>query len=117
MTTETIDLTAARLKQDFLQVSSEGRLGGSSVLGDLADLAFECCSSTDNNRAVVAVALTALFSHYSEIRSETAVTDEDNFVGRCQQLISDAINFIISGGSERTAVEIAALLARSLSHR
>ena len=116
MTTKPIGLAAARLKQEFTKVVFEGRLGGSSVLSDLAEFAFECCNTDDNNKATVAVALTALLSHYSEIRSETAVTDDDNFVGRCQQLISDAINFLISGGSERTAVEIAAHLARSLSH-
>jgi hypothetical protein len=114
MTTKTTELWPARLRREFKKVSSEGRLGGSSVLSDLADLAFECCFSTDNNKAAVAVALMALFKHYSDLRTEAVVVGDD-FTQNHSQLISDAIDFINKGGSEKTEIEIAAHLARSLS--
>lgn len=109
------NLAAARLKQEFVQITESGTLGGASVLAGLAQLALACCSSRDDNISAVAVALFAICHGYSEARWQRPVDGDEQteFYKRCHQPISDAVEFIQTGGTSDDAVRIAAQLARA----
>ena len=112
----TIELAAARLKAKFVDATRSGRLGGAQVLGELASLASECCSASDDARACVAIALWTVLGFYADDKRERPVGMDENqeFYDRCHAAISDAIEFIRSGGTSDAAVEIAGRLARSV---
>ena len=109
------NIAAARLKQEFVKVSQSGTLGGAAVLASLASLALACCSSSDDRISTVAIALFGICQGYSDARWQRPVDGEEQskFFDCCSQPISDAVEFIQTGGSSEDATRIAALLARA----
>ena len=112
MTGDATELAIARLRAEYIKAIESGTLGGSRILSDLADLTYSCCRLQDDKKCVVAIALTAVLQNHAHYRDESAVTNE--FLPS-HDIFSDAVSFIVNGGSIEDAFRVAAALARALS--
>lgn len=105
-------LDLARFKKDFLSAFASRRLGGASVLRQLADEARRCITAVDPPRQAVAFVLSALLRALAEDRDERALPmSEDNaFFAAANQPMINALDFLQTGGSAEQAIAIVAAL-------
>ena len=103
-----------RLHQLFVAATEGSRIGGSSVLCDVAAQARVCIIDADASIAAVAFALSTVLEAHAEDLEGRAVTADDAYAlaALAYDAFADAVRFVRSGGSSEVAVKIIVALAR-----
>jgi hypothetical protein len=105
---------ASRLSSRYWSVASSTKIGGSAVLAELENLASLCIEGLSDAQDAVAFALSEIFARHSDDRSDRPVTGDDNYLLMASgfEVLSQAIDFVETGGNSEDAVRIIAALAR-----
>jgi hypothetical protein len=109
----------ARLRECYAEAIKTRRIGGAGVLQQLSDLASACVLGTSNAQDAVAFALFEVFQRHAEDREERPVTVDDTYhlLASGEELLSEAVRFIETGGNSDDATRIVAGLARTIPDR
>lgn len=102
---------AARLLETFNVRANAGLIGGSSVLKELAGLAFACIASQDTTKDAVEFCLGHFLDSHAARRDDRPVTTDETyrFVAVAHEFISNAASFLVrDGGNSEEAVQIIA---------
>jgi hypothetical protein len=108
------DSNASRLSSRYWSVAPSTKIGGAAILAELENLASLCIEGLSDAQDAVAFALSEIFARHSDDRDDRPVTGDDNYLlmGNGFEVLSQAIDFIETGGNPEDAVRIIAALAR-----
>jgi hypothetical protein len=108
-------LAAEKLCRHFQAAMADNSIGGSTVLRDLSDDAYDCVGLSDVQDAVT-YALAALLVKYADLWHEgpVLIAEPRRLMAAGATHLSDAVDFIVTGGTPEEAIRIITALGQLL---
>jgi|SRR5580692_9049306 hypothetical protein len=103
-----------RLSKTFFDATQSSRIGGSSVLKELGNLARMCIAGPSPRVDAVAFALSVIFDAHADDLEDRPVTGDDTYVLMASGYddLARAVRFVETDGTPEQATNIIAALAR-----